>query len=636
MSVNPVQHPDPQAYRLKPWQQALLILGLLWALVVIVPDFYRLQGRLATLGFSADNDGIIYRVDGPPATNVTIPGRSDRHLRPDDAIDLSAAPCWLPTSKDCRDFLGVFGGMGGLGYVQPGTKVHLPFLLKDGDSVQARTLELDASVEEPEDKTKDDLVKFFLAFDEIIAVLVLARAFSLVWTRPSRMTLGFFLFVMWFNPGQYFAFYSLLQPHPLLLLIQESLQALAQGAGYAGFLIFALRFPKNQTEPEFQPLERIALYVGAALILLQLGSFLNVFGVNTEWITRVAMLSGYVVAFFAFYIVGRRRSLQNPLDYQRFRWVLWGCIIGIPAFVFADSNEATSLWVKYVWPVDWRPEEWVLEIGFLMSGALTFLICEAVRRQRIISISYKFRGWTAGTFVLILVTAIELKTHAGMELKFNQAQLPELAQFPIFVMIALCGGWAGHKGAHVADHWLNRQLYHASTELRDEGASSKHCNTVEEVDAILANEPLKPFDLTSAAVFRKEQPDQFVRTAIAAGWPKNTRTSLISVMDKQSLENVAKGHHARLALPPRKEQSAEADLTAPAVAVPVMIADEVYAIALYGPHVTGDDLDPLEVKALEEFAREIGDGYETARVKTLERENEELRKQVGHQTPKPS
>src|SRR5262249_5276484 len=162
------------------------------------------------------------------------------------------APCWQPTSAQCRDFLGVFGGMGGLSYVQPGTKVRLPFLLKDGNSAHPETLQL-AAAQEQEVQFTTDLTKFFLAFDEIIAVLVLARAFSLVWTRPSPMTLGFFRFAMWFNPGQYFTFYALLQPYPVLLLIQEVLQALAQGVGYAGFLIFALRFPRNQTEPEFKP-----------------------------------------------------------------------------------------------------------------------------------------------------------------------------------------------------------------------------------------------------------------------------------------------------------------------------------------------------------------------------------------------
>ena len=47
----------------------------------------------------------------------------------------------------------------------------------------------------------------------------------------------------------------------------------------------------------------------------------------------------------------------------------------------------------------------------------------------------------------------------------------------------------------------------------------------------------------------------------------------------------------------------------------------------------------LEVKALEDFSQQIGVGYETMKVKSLERENELLREQVSHiglQAPKPA
>ena len=36
------------------------------------------------------------------------------------------------------------------------------------------------------------------------------------------MSWGFFLYVNWFNPGQVYAFYAILEQWPLALLIQES------------------------------------------------------------------------------------------------------------------------------------------------------------------------------------------------------------------------------------------------------------------------------------------------------------------------------------------------------------------------------------------------------------------------------
>jgi hypothetical protein len=87
-----------QAGKLRLWQKALLIAGLLWALLVIVPDFYRLYAPLASLGFSADNSGIIYAVSGKPASVVDVPGEPHRGLKIGDAIQLETAPCWKPNS----------------------------------------------------------------------------------------------------------------------------------------------------------------------------------------------------------------------------------------------------------------------------------------------------------------------------------------------------------------------------------------------------------------------------------------------------------------------------------------------------------------------------------------------------------
>ena len=56
----------------------------------------------------------------------------------------------------------------------------------------------------------------------------------LVWTRPSAMSWGFFLYVNWFNPGQAYAYYAILQQWPLVLLAQDIAGCFAQAAGYAG------------------------------------------------------------------------------------------------------------------------------------------------------------------------------------------------------------------------------------------------------------------------------------------------------------------------------------------------------------------------------------------------------------------
>src|SRR6185503_16098007 len=77
----------PSALRI--WQKALLILGLVWALLVVVPDVYRLYGQLATFGFTVDNDGLVYDVSSEPASTVTIPGEQEPGLKEGDRIVLT-------------------------------------------------------------------------------------------------------------------------------------------------------------------------------------------------------------------------------------------------------------------------------------------------------------------------------------------------------------------------------------------------------------------------------------------------------------------------------------------------------------------------------------------------------------------
>jgi hypothetical protein len=60
-----------------------------------------------------------------------------------------------------------------------------------------------------------------------------------------------------------------------------------------------------------------------------------------------------------------------------------------------------------------------------------------------------------------------------------------------------------------------------------------------------------------------------------------------------------------------------------------MIAGELYAVAMYGPHLTGADLDRLEVKSLENFVQNVAVGYETARMNLAEREVQILRQKLA-------
>jgi hypothetical protein len=85
--------------------------------------------------------------------------------------------------------------------------------------------------------------------------------------------------------------------------------------------------------------------VAILLAILLTLSYANLFGYPTEMVTRAGILSGLVVAACASIILLARRKEVLPQDFQdfqRLRWVIWGCLIGLPALIIADRAVSVS------------------------------------------------------------------------------------------------------------------------------------------------------------------------------------------------------------------------------------------------------------------------------------------------------
>jgi len=595
------------------WKRGLLLIGLAWALLVIVPDIYRVFGSLAQFGFDADNSGVVYEVE-----------KSANGLQLNDRILLRPGACWAPLSERCRDFLAVFGGMGGLSYVRQDTTAKLRAVRNGGAPFEVTLSAKPAPL--------GFIPRFVLALDEIAGVIMIWLAFKLVWDRPNRMTLGFFLYAMWFNPGQYFAFYAWLQQYPLTFLLQEGLQAVAQGAGYSGFLIFALRFPHNRTEPYLRSAEPIAVALGMLLSVLQLASFSNAFGFETEFVTRYAIFGGYAVSLSTILVVLYRLRNQTALDYQRMRWVLWGCLIGIPAFVFADSNEATSFWAQNVWNLaifrGWSPNETVLELGYLLCGILAIFIWVAVRHPRVLNVTPKLVALAVSTAFFIIGYALEDYVRDPITAALNFLGVPDWLQFLASLVPLALLGVVVHRAMHTTDHLFNSRFHHASEHLEDVGKQVKQAKRIHDIDTALVDGPLHALKLASAAAFRRADGGALHLICNSEHWATN-RTEPEQDVSKRVFENLARGDVSAIRIPPRDDDDVPGDINAPAVVVPIVFEDELQAVAMYSPHETGADLDHLELGMLQKFAVEIALAYEKLGKKLIEQELQELRRQTG-------
>ena len=178
----------------------------------------------------------------------------------------------------------------------------------------------------------------------------------------------------------------------MLLLAQDVAGCFAQAVGYAGLLLFVLRAPNDVTEPHWRPFEKALPFVALAFALALTASYGSVLGYRTETVTRVGIIAGFPVALCALGILLARRRTQKPEDYQRLRWVIWGCLIGLPAFLIAELAAETTIFDTR-WG-DFTPTEDIVGLLYLVNGVLCLFVFEAMRRPRVVSVTIPLRRVT--------------------------------------------------------------------------------------------------------------------------------------------------------------------------------------------------------------------------------------------------
>ena len=88
----------------------LLIVLTLWGLLMIVPDLLRVTQSLGSLGFFANNDGLIYDANGPfPEDALSPPGAPGSGSATGSTSTRCAARS--ARSEECGSTLAVLGGV---------------------------------------------------------------------------------------------------------------------------------------------------------------------------------------------------------------------------------------------------------------------------------------------------------------------------------------------------------------------------------------------------------------------------------------------------------------------------------------------------------------------------------------------
>jgi hypothetical protein len=579
-----------------------LVLLTLWALAMIVPGLQRVIDSLSSFGLSVDNDGIVTGVLAPFHSTAGSPAAA-AGIVPGDRLDLEAMRCIPPGTPQCASLVAVLGGLGGMQAALSNRQITLT--LKPSSGAVPKTVKLQSV---PAPLNPPERVVLFL--DTVVGIIVIIIAFWLVWTRPSLMTWGLFLYVVWINPGQTFTYYALLQRWPLAVLAQEFVEALAQGAAFAGLMIFALRFPDDRTEPRWQKVQWAVPLLGAAMAVLTLLCFANMFGFPTERITEVSFLAGYAVdAAVLLILLERRRSLP-PQEEQRMRWVIWGCAIGLPAFILAELCQSSDLIFNL--------------FGFSPSQA-----SQAVWQRRVVSVSIPLRHGTTLVALTLLIGVPIFQLEQKLDIVKESFPLPAWI-WPLLVapVVLLLVNRLHETAVELVDRIFNRRFHSAKRQLNDTSEAIAQAESLAEIDRLLVESTVRALCLSSGAVFRSEG-NVFRRTQDTKGWNASMKKELRPESDAIALRSLQVGAPVRLNHDDWDSRELPAGMDAPCLSVPVRSGiTEATAVVLLGPHETGNDIDADEREMLDRLAARAATSYERVVTGMLRQEVAQLKAQV--------
>lgn len=586
---------------LKSLGRAVLALLVLYALALIVPDFLRVVRPLGSFGLATNADGLIYDVRGPFDAEEDSPAFR-AGLRVGERLDLSAMSCLPVDTARCAANLALWGGVT---YVLPGREATLTVAGESGRP--AREVALVA-----ERRPRSVAVDIVLTLTQIAGVLVVLGAAFLVWIRPGPMSWGFFVYVMYFNPGQAFQVTAWLQQWPPALLAQQAASCVLQAAGYAGLLLFALRAPVDRAEGRWRRLQRGLPALAAVFLAIGLMSLGSAFGLRTELAMRATLLVGFAVSAAAIAILVARRADLSPRDYQRMRWVVWGCLIGLPANLIGEIWQETSL--PYSLFGASAVTDDVAGIFYLINGILCLFVVEAVRRPTVVSVGVPLRR---ATVLGLLLSLPAFLIHEQLNTVHEWTELPEWAWLLVASALVFLIARLHEQATEWVDWLLDRNFRMAERRLEHAGHEIVHADSLAEIERLLVEEPVKALGLASAALFR-EDGGRYVRSA-GVGWGPSDLDTLTEGEPPLPAAQTSGPFPVTAACGGLPD-----DLARPVLGAPVGNARTRFAVVLYGGHESGTDLDGPERDLLARLARDAEIAYGQVERELLQRRVERL------------
>jgi len=541
-------------------------------------------------GYDLDGDDVVNGVDdGSPAFRAGV--------QVGDKIDLRSTP---PRFR----YLATYGGV-----LQRGQSIRFGLIHKG-----ARRMVTIKSIANAGDEDGSSAAYRLAVFIEGVIFVFLGAA--LVLRKPGPATWGFFFFCLGSYPYEYSVALTFF-PFPWPLVVNNFLGNFISNAGGFGLIIFALCFLNEPVRGWRQFAVHVTLWVFAAWIVFGvfvlyqwhwIGGPPGVLLTNVIFAIGWGVLSVPPLAAFVATFVRAPEELR-----QRLRWVLFG--FGFYLVV--------SFLIQALLDYGTNTPEWLLRVLNLSLVVTPLIFAYAVIKHRVIDVTFV----VSRAIVLTILTSFVVIIFALIDWIFVR----KLEQTGLGIAAGLITvttlGFTAHALHRRVDTFVDRTFFRrrhlAEERLTRLARELPDVKSSQALSTILVNEPLQAFGLASAALFRRRDGTRFERED-AIGWPSQSLCELdLHIAPLSNVADVRETKRIRWQDPNHVEfPSPDAH---PVLTMPIVVGHNLQAIAFYGPHDTGADFDPDEIRAINGMMVPAAAAYHHLEAEALRREGERMR-----------
>lgn len=441
-------------------------------------------------------------------------------------------------------------------------------------------------------------------------LILLGAGIALLLLRPSKATWGFFLYVA-FSPGAPVNVITWLGPQTYQVVMTDIATTLFAIASL-GAVIFALYL---LVKPPFARWRRVAEAAAYVIVFatIALLTWMNVafiyYGVWSDALNVLTFVLEMLLTAAPPLLLLLTYASSGAAVRERLRWVILGFAVTALSYgVLLFSAQSIS-------PVAMPYWIWAAICG-VNSFVLSTTVLYAVLKHHVLDINVAI----SRALVYTILSAIVVGAFALVDLFFSRELSGRNAGLVADIALALVLGFSFNSLHARVDRFVDRVVFrarHAAEEhLRTLVRSMPFALSEEQVDGLLVAEPVRSFGLSGAALFGRDGETFTLRRRFGPSPPPFDITSA-----EDSLPLYLQGERHALRMDTHGFDVA-------AIAIPVFSHSDLTAIALYGLHENGTDLDAGEIELFEDLAAAAGSAYDRLEAKSLRDEVRGLRDEV--------